>query len=322
MSDTNIQDTLNKVQKAMTTPTYVEGAILTRENLDGFINSLVEKETPFRDRLPRKKGSGLAASWNVLTAIGSSTAAFTEGGTPTEDSTTYDRRSAIYKELGKTKTVSDRMIAAGESFTDIESQLTEAALREVILDEEQLIVTGDTGVSALYFDGLVALVTTNTTDDANNALGFRTSLLDSAIETLLETYGVRPTAIYCGYGMKRAINQSLAGDVRVNLDATNEVSTGVEVGMYQSMVGKIPFVASFAIASDTTTYVGNTVEDIYIVTEKAQGQDVLYMQDLYGLGKTMLDRTGAAVQFMVTEATVFVNRAEEFHVRIQNVRTA
>lgn len=318
-----IAQTLEQVEKALSTPAYVAGPILMRENLDGFINRLTNKDTPIRDRLPRKTGSGLAASWNVLTAIGVGNSPFTEGGTPTEDSTSYERRSAIYKELGKTKSITDRMLAAGKSFIDVEAELTEVALREVIQDEEQLIITGDTGVSALQFDGLRTSVTTNVTDDNNNALGFRTDLLEGAIETIIQNYGVRATGIYCGYGMKRAINQSLAGDVRINLDQTNEVATGVEVGMYQSMIGKLPFVATFAIAPDVVSYAGtgDTVEDMYVVTENAYGQDVIYLEDLYGLGKSMLDRTGAAIKFMVTECTVLVNRAEEFHVRLSNVRT-
>lgn len=321
MSQANIQKTLEEVEKVLSTPTYIQGAILTRENLSDFVTRLPLKQTPIRDRLPRKTGMGLAASWTVMTSLGVGNSPFTEGGTPTEDATGYARRSAVYKEFGKTKSVTDRMIAAGRSFIDMEAELTEVALREVIQDEEQLIITGDTSVSALQFDGLVASVTTNVTDDANNALGFRTDLLDAAIETLVSTYGVVPTAIYVGYGMKRAINQSLAGDVRVNLDQTNQVSTGVEVGFYQSMVGKLPIIPTFAIAADTTTYSGYSVEDIYVVTEKAQGSDVLYLEDLYPIGKSPLDRVGAAIKFMVTQATVLVNRAEEFHVRIKSVRT-
>ena len=305
----------------MSTPTYAAWPILMRENLDTFINRLPLKETPIRDRLPRKTGSGLAASWNVMTALWVGNAPFAEGWTPTEDATTYVRRSAIYKELGKTKSITDKMLAAGKSFIDLESELTEVAIRETIQDEEQLIITWDDWVSALQFDWLRATVLTNVIDDNNNALGFRTDLLEQWIEILVSEYGVRPTAIYVGYGMKRAINQSLAGDVRVNLDQTNTVSTWVEVGFYQSMVGKLPFIATFAIASDSVTYADYTVEDLYIVTEKAQGQDVLYMEDLYGMWKSMLDRTGAAIKFMVTEATVLVNRAEEFAVRISNIRT-
>lgn len=316
----NIAQTLQRVEKAFNAPAYIQGPELIRENLDSFINRLPLKETPIRDRLPRKTGSGLAASWNVLTAMGVGNAPFAEGTTPVEDNTTYERRSAIYKELGKTKGVTDRMLAAGKTFIDMESELTEVAIRETIQDEEQLIITGDSTAFPLQFDGLRTQIT-NVNDDNNNALGFRTDLLDSAVQEILETYAVRPTAVYCGYGMKRAINQSLAGDVRVNLDQSNEVSTGVEVNMYQSMVGKLPIVATFAIAGDTVTFPGNTVEDVYVVTEKAQGQDVLYMEDLYGLGKSMLDRTGAAIKFMVTEATVLVNRAEEFHVRVSNIRT-
>lgn len=212
------------------------------------------------------------------------------------------------------------MIAAGKSFTDLEAELTEVAMREVIQDEEQLIITGNATVTPTQFDGLRAIVTTNVVNDANNALGFRTALLDSGIETLVANYATFATAIYVGFGMKRAINQSLAGDVRVELTQGNQVSTGIEVGFYQSMIGKLPFIATFAIAGDTVSFAGNTVEDMYIVTETAQGDSVMYMEDLYNLGKGYLDRTGASVKFMVTEATVFVCKAEEFQVRIRNVR--
>ena len=324
MDPQDLNATLDEVRKTLSTPTYIEGAIITRENLSGFVDRLAYKQTPIRDRLTRKTGNGLAASWNVMTAIGVGNSAFAEGGTPTEDATSYDRRSAIYKELGKKKSITDRMLAAGRSFMDQEAEQTEVAIREVIQDEEQFILTGDTGVSALQFDGLTAYLTTNLTNDNNNALGFRTDLLDAEIANIVNTYGVVPTAIYCSYGMKRAINQSLAGDVRVNINqgATEGLATGLDITFYQSMVGKLPIIPTFAIADDTTTYAGNTVSDIYLVTEKALGSDVLYMEDLYTLGKSMLDRTGAAINFMVTEATVLVCRAEEFQTKISNIRIA
>jgi len=322
MDPINLDRTLQNVEKMLTTPTYIQGPILVRENLSSFINRLTEKDTNLRDRLPRKPGSGLAASWTVLTAIGVGNAPFAEGGTPTEDASSYQRRSAVYKELGKTKSISDKMLAAGKTFLDQEAEQTEIAIRETIQDEEQFIITGDSGVSALQFDGLDTIITTNVTDDTNNALGFRTDLLDAEIAKIVNNYSVIPTAIYVSYGMKRAINQSLAGDVRVELTSGNSVATGVDVNFYQSMVGKLPIIPTFAIADDTTTYAGNTVSDIYIVTERSKGQDVIYMEDLYPLGKTMLDRTGAAIKFMVTECTVLVCRAEEFQAKIANVRIA
>jgi len=324
----NINQTLESIAKAMNTPAAAglagAGMTLMRENLASSITRLTNRETNIRDRLTRKTGSGMAASWNVLTQIGVGNSPFAEGGTPTEDATVYARRTAIYKELGKVKAISDRMISAGKSFTDIEAELTEVAMREVIQDEEQLIVTGDSGASVLEFDGLDTYITTNRTDDANNALGFRTEILETEIAKIQSTYGVRVTAIYCSYGMKKAINQYLAGDVRVNLDASNEVGIGVDVTFYQSMIGKLPFIATTAIADDTTSYPGNTVSNIYLVTEKTQGQDVLYMEDMqdYSLGKKYLDRTGAAIKFMVTEATTLVCRAEEFQAVIENVRVS
>ena len=320
----DLDQTLANVKKTISTPTYIQGAILTRENLSGFVNRLPYKETPIRDRLARKTGSGLAASWNVMTAMTTGNSPFAEGGTPTENNATYVRRSAIYKELGKTKSVTDKMLAAGKSFMDQEAEQTEVAMREVIQDEEDLIITGDSGAVATEFDGLDEIITTNELDDANNALGFRTDILDEAVSDLVNTYGVRPTAIYCSYGMKRAINQSLAGDVRVNINqgAQDGLATGLDIVYYQSMVGKLPIVATFAISDSTTEYPGFTTGDIYIVTEKWANQDVLYLEDLYTLGKTMLDRTGAAIKFMVTECTVLVCRAEEMQYKILNVRIA
>lgn len=264
------------MQKVLSTPAYVAGPILVRENLSSFVNRLAEKDTPIRDRLARKKGSGLAASWNVMTAMGVGNAPFAEGATPTEDATSYVRRSAVYRELGKTKSITDRMLAAGQSFLEQESEQTEVAMREVIQDEESLIITGNNGNDPLQFDGLSTLITTNVTDDNNNALGFRPDLIEAEIANILNTYGAKPTDIYVSYAMKRAINQYLLGDVRVNINqGVDNLTVGTDVVFYQSMVGKLPIIASPAVTDDTTTYPGFTVSNIYIVTEKRSGQDVL-----------------------------------------------
>lgn len=316
----SLLDTLNNVEKTLSTPAYIAGAILTRENLDGFVNKLPLKETPIRDRLPRQTGSGLAASWNVMTTLWVGNSPFAEGGTPTEDATGYVRRSAIYKEFGKVKSITDKMLAAGKTFLDQESAQLEVAIRETIQDEEQFIITGDIAVSALQFDWLKKGIITNVVDDNNNALGFRPDLLNQGIELLMTNYGVRPTAIYTGFGMQRAIDDSLSGDVRVNLNSWNEVSTGLRVKSFSSMAGDLSFVNTFAIQWDAVTYAGNTVEDMLIVCENTQGQAVIYMEDLYGLGKSDLAKTGASIKFMVTECTVLVNRAEEFQIKITNVR--
>ncbi len=322
MDQQTLERTLQLIEKTLATPSYIQGPILVRENLSPFISRLTQKNTPLRDRLARKTGNGEAASWNVLTAMGVGSAPFAEGTTPTEDASTYERRSAIYKELGKTKSITDRMLAAGKSFVDQETEQTEVAMREVIQDEEYYIINGDSGFSINQFDGLKTWVVTNVTDDNNNALGFRTVILDDAVDLLQTQYGMVPTAIYCNYSMKKAINQSLAGDVRININqgATSGLSTGLDFGFYQSMMGELPIIPTFAIANDTATFPGFTVSDIYVVVEKASGQDNIYLEDLYPLSKTMLARTGAAIKFMVSESTVLVVRNEELVVRIANVR--
>lgn len=320
----NIDKTIQDVEKVLSTPTYpdVSSATLVRENLSPIIESIVDRETPIRDRLPRKPGSGLAASWNLITSKGVGNAPFAEGDKPNGDDTGYARRSAIYKELGKTKSITDKMLAAGKSFSDLNAQETEIGIRETIEDEEQFIITGDSGADAKQFDGLGVYITTNTFDDDNNALGFRSKLIEDAVGTIVRGYAVRPTAIYVSYGMAVAINQSLTGDVRINLDQTNAVTAGLEIKFIQTIAGKLPVIPTFAIADDATTYAGsnNVVGDIYIVTEKHRGHDIIFLEDLYPLGKMMLARTGSAQEFMVTESTVLVCRAEEFQYKIKNIR--
>jgi hypothetical protein len=211
------------------------------------------------------------------------------------------------------------MMAAGRTFKDVDAEQTEVAMREVIQDEEQYIVTGN-AVAPTQFNGLRTLITTNTTDDNNDALGWRSSLVDVEVAKLMRLHAVRPTVIVTGHTTKKAINQSLAGEVRVNLDVTNSVGTGVDVGFIQTAAGKLPIVSTFAIAP--SVFGANQVEDMYVLTEKYQGQDVLYIEELYPLGKVPLARTGAAEKFMITECITLVNRAQEFHSRVYNVRVA
>lgn len=314
----DLNELLSRIEKAVDTQSGAR-TTLVRENLSGIISSLVDKETPLRDRFPRRGGNGLAAAWNVLSAITTGDAAFAEGTTPTEDDATYVLRTALYKELGKTKTITDRMMAAGRTFKDVDAEQTEVAMREVIQDEEQYIVTGN-AVAPTQFNGLKTLITTNTTDDNNDALGWRSSLVDVEVAKLMRLHAVRPTVIATGHTTKKAINQSLAGEVRVNLDVTNSVGTGVDVSFIQTAAGKLPIVSTFAIAP--TVFGANQVEDMYVLTEKYQGQDVLYIEELYPLGKVPLARTGAAEKFMITECITLINRAQEFHSRVYNVRVA
>lgn len=312
----SVIDTLNNVEKTLSTPTYIEGAILSRENLSGEIVNLLNRNTPVRDRLPRTQGSWIAASWNVLTAMGVGNSAFAEWALPTEDATTYTRRSAIYKCLWKTKSITDLMIAAGRSFIDIEAQELEVAMLEVVKDEEQFIITWDTAVSALQFDWLKKEIVTNVIDDNNNALGYRPDLINQAIELLQNTYWVNPTAILDWYGMQRVINDSLTPNRFI---AGNEATSWITIQNFASTAWMLPLVTTPAIKWDTVSFPWNTVESIYVITERTPTQ-VVYMEDLVGLRKEMTGKVNTSVKFFVAEYTVFVNRAEEFHVEIQNVR--
>jgi hypothetical protein len=143
-------------------------------------------------------------------------------------------------------------------------------MHEVIMDEERYIITGNATTFPFQFDGIDTQIVTNVIDDNNSATGFTDDLVDRAIKILADKYSLRPTAIYCGWGMKRKINAATAGGIRVNIDQSNSVSSGVEVGSHTGMTGKVPYIPTFAIAGNTTAFPTFTVENMYIVTEKAQ----------------------------------------------------
>ena len=318
--DLNLNDTLDNVSKTLSMPAYSEGPANMRENLSSVVTKLNKRVTPIRDRLPRVTWSGLAAAWNVLTTIWSGATPTAEWAKPTQSASTYVKRHALYKQFGSTKGITDMMINAGKSFQNQEAAELEIAMLELLRDEETFIVTWDINVSALQYDWLKKTIVTNVIDDNNNALGYRPDLLNQAIEIQLSTYDARATAIYNGYGMQRAINDSFTGNVQVNIDSTNSVSSGITVWTFSSVAWVLPFVTSPAVKWDAVTYPWFTVESMYVVVENSDGTDVLYIEELQGMVKQYIGRVWTWIEFMVYHQNVLVNRAEEYHVEIQNVR--
>ena len=312
----SIIDTLNNVNKTLSSATYIDGAILQNENLSQEIVNLLNRQTPVRDRLPRVAGSGWAASWNVLTAMWVGNSAFAEWALPTEDATSCVRRHAVYKLLWKTKSITDYAIKTWASFIDLAAQELEVAMLEVIKDEEQFIITWDTAVSALQFDGIKKTIVTNVIDDNNNALGYRADLINQAIELLQTNYGVNPTVILDWFGMQRVINDSLSPNRFI---AGNSATSWITIQNFASSAWLLDFVTTPAIKWDAVTFAWNTVESIYVITENVSS-NVVYMSDLMGLRQDDIGKVNSSYKFFVSEYTVLVNRAEEFHVEIQNVR--
>jgi hypothetical protein len=221
-----------------------------RENLEAEAIALVPTDTPLRNRIPRRMGSGTAVTWkqitsygggygasstvngnqasgattltlvsnagfrigdfvsigtgatievrqitalgvNTITFVGATANAqnnsavvriqtrpgggsatrgfFGERGAPANLNTQYATRAAAYKLMGQMTDVTAFAQAAGRSFQDNRAQERTSALYNVMLNEENAILNGDStsvlapwgdGTSPLAFDGLYRLITT------------------------------------------------------------------------------------------------------------------------------------------------------------------
>ena len=177
---TEIENMRGEIQRAITTST---ANVPIRENLESPAITLIPQETPFRNMLPRTVGSGLSSSWRQIVSLGGGWGAGTdqpgggvaqrvfmsEIGAPTEFTAQYSARNAPYKILAAFGRVSDLAAAAGASFSDLVGQERRNTLSNLMLNEENALINGDSmsvaapwgdGVTPLAFDGILTLTST------------------------------------------------------------------------------------------------------------------------------------------------------------------
>ena len=109
----------------------VPTSLLARQDLESAIVVLSDRMTPFRDRVTRIKGEGLAHLWNQRTSLGTLTDGpmalvnlfYADGQLPPSTDPSYVQKTAAYKYLGTTAVITGPMIASGRSYIDIEAEI-------------------------------------------------------------------------------------------------------------------------------------------------------------------------------------------------------
>lgn len=171
---------MGELQRAITSGMT---AFPTRENLEAEAKVLVPLDTPVRNLLPRRPGSGKASNWKQLTSLGGGWAAgdqpgegpgalqafFSESGAPVEHTSVYADKSASYKLLGSFGKVTGFAMASGANFQNQLAVEKTNAINNLMLNEENALINGNSastaapwgdGATALSFDGLVNLIAT------------------------------------------------------------------------------------------------------------------------------------------------------------------
>lgn len=156
----NTSETLDAIRKAMMTPvdiakaggiTQATGLInydLQRPAL--FLTPWGKVVTPLRNEIPRVKGDGgTATNWRAITGINTTRipAGVSEGNRNAYISQSVVTRTSSYIGIGFENYATFESEYAAEGFDDADARAVQAALRSLMISEEQMIVGGNQSVA-------------------------------------------------------------------------------------------------------------------------------------------------------------------------------
>jgi len=316
----------------------VPNSLLARQDLESAIVVLSDRQTPFRDRVSRIKGEGLAHLWNQRTRLDTLAAGpsglvslfYADGDIPTATDPAYVQKTAAYKYLGTTAVITGPMIASGRSYIDIEAEIAEAALRRIIQAEEWADFKSDSSVNTLAYDGLDKQITTNVVSNSNavlSATGTTIPAFDKVIKLIRLQGGSKLDGIYCSFGVQTQINQIVSPAARYVI--TNESSANLVAGdhavSYMSPLGSIPVIGDFfcnpalpypANSAGSSGATGVPLSTVYFLRHDEQGIQAV---DLVPLGRTELAKIADTVRFYINQYLVLALKAEPWTGVLANV---
>ena len=307
----------------------VPTSLLARQDLEAAIVVLSDRGTPFRDRVTRIRGEGLAHLWNQRTSLGTLANGpmalvnlfYKDGDLPPEDDPAYLQKTAAYKYLGTTAVITGPMIASGRSYTDIEAEIAEAALRRIIQAEEWADFHGDNTQNTLSYSGFDVQIVTNVINAAGSQLvanGVVIPLFDKAIKYIRLQGGNKIDGIYLGYGLQTQVNAIVSPAARyfINVDQEGRLVAGDHATAYMSPLGSIPVIGDFFAnpalpypynAEQSSGTYGSGLSSAYFLRHDEQG---VQMIDLVPLGRTELAKIADTIRFYLNEYIVLALKAE------------
>lgn len=313
-------------------------SLLARQDLEAAIVVLSDRGTPFRDRVTRIRGEGLAHLWNQRTSLGTLANGpmalvnlfYKDGDLPPEDDPAYVQKTAAYKYLGTTAVITGPMIASGRSYTDIEAEIAEAALRRIIQAEEWADFHGDSATNTLSYDGFDIQITTNVVDASGaqlTATGVTIPLFDKVIKLIRIQGGNKIDGIYLGFGLQTQVNAIVSPAARyfINVDQEGRLVAGDHATAYMSPLGSIPVIGDFFAnpalpypynAAGSSGNTGSGLSSVYFLRHDEQG---VQMVDLVPLGRTELAKIADTVRFYLNEYIILALKAEPWVGLIENV---
>lgn len=312
-------------------------SLLARQDLEAAIVVLSDRLTPFRDRVSRIKGEGLAHLWNQRTQLGALSDGpmalvnlfYADGNLPPETDPNYVQKTAAYKYMGTTAVITGPMIASGRSYIDIEAEIAEAALRRIIQAEEWADFHGMVSSNSLSYDGFDAQLVTNVVSNAGaqlTASGVVIPSFDKIIKYIRLQGGNKIDGIYLGFGLQTQVNAIVSPQARYIISNDSpKWAAGDHVVAYMSPLGSIPVIGDFFCnpalpypyneAGSSGIY-GSGLSTVYFLRHDDQG---VQMVDLVPLGRTELAKIADTVRFYLNQYIVMSCKAEPWLGSLTNV---
>ena len=326
--DAEVRDQIIKAAETLTTQTFSPStrSVFAPENITEDIKLLVPVNTPIRNRFPRVQGFGQAAVFKRLTSrlhsntggggVGTHTAvAFADAGAPNETSQTYATVAYPFKLLGRKVEVGGLAIAAtrnqlGDNPVTGGSNMLESRERvkavEVMLGEEELLISGDATTQTLEYDGLGVQITTN----SGNAALLTASGVGNFCNTAFNAGG-DPSVLFAGARQNRAIADNLewSGSIQRIVVAN---STGVTAGARVSEI--INPVTGHVIDLEVSRYVGG---DAYLIQETSEaGDNCVQIEELIPMSRVDVASSNFSTIRFVLEALVLEVIYEPFQMKV------
>lgn len=321
-----IKAEINKAAETIATNTFSPGtrSIFSPENLDEKIKLLVPVDTPLRNRFPRVPGLGQAAAWKVMTSklhsnvADSGTATtifFADAGAPSETSQTYTSTSATYKLLGRKIEVGGLHLAASrnrDSQPDVMTSRERIKMHEVMLGEEEAIISGDAALRTNEFSGLHKQISTN----SGTQTFFTASGLQSDFETLFDAGGT-PTVLVCHARQSRALADDLekSGAIQRIIVGNQSGATG---GLRLSKI--VNNVDGSLVDVVVSRYIGAT--GLLLTERSPAGENWIEMDDLIPMSRIDVPSSNYSFISFIVQGSVLKLIGEPFQFKYAGMATS
>ena len=327
-----VKDLLHKA--AVTNATYTFSpatrSIFSPENLDPVVKIIPPTAAPVRAMLPRSKGYGQAAAWKKLTsqlhpgaygsganpggAAGTGTiGSFADGGQPNQDTQTFSVVTAAYKNIGLDVEVGRQAIASSRGYQDVRDELVRIKTLEVMLQEENIILNGDSSVVTTDFDGFAKSFTTN----SGSLSLLSASGIGAQIQGVYWQYGGNFQKLICNPRQVRALADDLTGSGSIQRIVVD--NQGASVGGV-SLAKVVNPINGSLIDIIPSRYAG---ANAYLLTvTMPTGEAALEMEDLEPMSVYEPATANHSVISRVYETTVLKVVYEPYQVKICGLATS